>query len=240
MQSFLFLLLPILTLSFAAPANSQTVSLSEPFEKEGNLVVTLTNTGAKAISAYLVETKVQGGGRPRARISKYMDALVNAASDKPLLPNETVTISLGDPKFFSPQETNIAFSGAILQDGTAIGTDEGKAILVGRRRELFSELQAIMELLSQSAGSPVPAKASLLESAQLRASRTKEKGQQLSAAEIPILAARTMATDWITGNLQLIPDSCSGACLEKRLNFLRGLLSTWRDKLRQDTINIQD
>lgn len=227
----------VFAFSIAAPLLAQTAELSTPVERNGQLFVTLKNTGRRTITGYLVEAKIMEGGKRRAVVSKYADELVNASSDKPLLAGQSVSILIGDAKYMRTDSAQLSFAGAIFDDGSTIGTESGKAIMVGRRKELYSELGEIMKLMTERSSSE---KSLLREAVMQRAYDIKEQGQQLSPTQIPVLAARTLATDWITGNLELIPDSCTGECAQRKINILKRGLTVWRSKLRQDTVNIRD
>lgn len=216
-------LIALLLILVAVEGSAQT-QLSSPFETPRGMSVVLTNTGRTPITGYMVEVNISENGVRKARHIRYMDAQVNAFSDRPLSAGVTAEVQLCPKDVYAKSNVNYRVAGIVREDGSFEGDDSAVLILRGRRIEMMSSFEWMRSLLHGQKGQSLASLNAELEKAVVQ---LKVSGRGLQATEIPIKAVRTMVLDWVRGNISNPPAICLQECVDSKIDYLLGGIDRW-------------
>jgi len=217
--------------AIAAPTPGVLVTHSVSSDPSSGLVLTLVNQHSAPITAYVISVKhYDRGGKLRSEAYRYMDVYVNRGVDRNVSPKEARTVVLAGPLALSGELRHEAsVDGVVFSDGRSTGSTEHVEFLYSVRRQLRQELVGLQDVLQLGRSQ----NASLLIVKDRVNARIQALKAEVGTTKVERWVRRfiPLAAMWMAAELEQGENSCSGACVDERLQSTLQRAFQWQGQI---------
>jgi hypothetical protein len=194
----------------------------------------IRNHSSSPITGWLImASHYDQANKRRSDSFAYNDAVVNFKLDSPLSPSQERRVQLAPGEFVSSVANSGGRIAATLeavafQNGTVVGTDFGKRVLLGRRLRLKGELEKAQQLLKQVESGQI-AFEQMLSSFEDSIRSLKEKAERTrDDVERAVMMVSGLVPEWVLSSVKQSDSTCGASCRGLIAPKLTSQIEMWR------------